>query len=170
MHGPEPGGKVKLIGNDSAILDAGETRKDLRCTVTPVKPLLGFDLRFHSGFDIAIPLRELAGDGDVLTIVFRVTSAAAKDSPTYFSEKYVVPDIEADASGDAYLGGGFDIGEGDYHVDWLMRDRIERVCSSSWDITAALSGRDQSVKMTIERDHIEASDQEFFKEEPAITR
>ena len=170
MHAAAPGGTVNLIGNDSAVLDSGETKKDIPCTVTPVKPNLGFDLRMHSGYEVAIPLRELSGDGDLLTIVFRVTSARAKDSPVFFSQKFTVPDIDADAAGDAYLGGGFDVGEGDYHVDWMMRDRIERVCSSSWDITAGLSGKDQSVKLTIERDQIDASDQEFFKEEPPVAR
>src|SRR3984885_12141893 len=170
MRAAEPGGTVRLIGNDSANLDSGETKKDIPCTVTPVKPILGFDLRLHSGYEIAIPLKELAGDGNLLTIIFRVTPARAKDSPVYFSQRFAVPDIDDDASGNAYLGGDFDVGEGDYHVDWMMRDRIERVCSSNWEITAALSGRDQSVKMTIDRDHIEASDQEFFKEEPAVTR
>jgi hypothetical protein len=170
MHGPASTGTVKLIGNDAAELDSGETKKDLPCTVTPVKPILGFDLRFHSGYEIAIPLRELAGESDMLTIIFRVTPTAAKDSPSYFSQKYVVPSIEADASGDAYLGGGFDVGEGDYHIDWMMRDRIERICSSNWDITAALSARDQNIKLAIARDRIEASDQEFFKEEPPVTR
>ncbi len=165
-----PGMPVNLVGNDSAILDSDEAKKDLPCTVTPVKPILGFDLRFHSGYDITIPLKELSGNGDTLTIVFRVASATAKDSPVYFSQKYNVPEIEADASGSAYLGGSFDIGEGDYHVDWLMRDRIERVCSSSWDITAALTGKDQTVKLPIERDHIQASDVEFFKDEPAVSR
>jgi hypothetical protein len=163
-------GTVNLVGNDEAILESGEVKKDLPCSVTPVKPVLGFDLRFHSGYDIQVPLRELAGAGDLLTIVFRVTSANAKDSPGYFVQRYTVPAIDEDASGDAYLGGGFDIGEGDYHVDWLMRDRVERVCSSNWDITAALSGKDQTIKMPIARDRIEPSDPEFFKEEPPVTR
>ena len=73
-------------------------------------------------------------------------------------------------SGDAYLGGGFDIGEGDYHVDWMMRDRIERVCSSNWDVTAALSSRDQNMKLAIAQNAIDTSDLEFFKEEPPVTR
>jgi hypothetical protein len=170
MHAAAPGGTVNLIGNDSAVLDSGETKKDIPCTVTPAKPVLGFDLRMHAGYEVAIPLKELAGNGDLLTIIFRVTSSKAKDSPTYFSQKFTVPDIDADAAGDASLGGGFDVGEGEYHVDWMMRDRIERVCSSNWDITAALSGRDQSVKLAIERDRVDASDQEFFKEEPPVAR
>ena len=164
------GGTVQLIGNDAAILEANEARKDLPCSVTPVKPVLGFDLRFHSGYDITIPLREISGDGDNLTIIFRVTSASAKDSPFYFSQRYTVPEIEEDAKGDAYLGGGFDVGEGDYHVDWMMRDRVERVCSSSWDVTAALNARDQGIKLAIIPNTIDTSDAEFFKEEPPVTR
>lgn len=170
MHGSLTGGTVQLIGNDSAVLESDEAKKDLPCTVTPVKPILGFDLRFHSGYEIAVPLREIAGDGDTLTIIFRVTSALAKDYPYYFSQKYSVPDIQADAKGDAYLAGGFDIGEGDYHVDWLMRDRIERVCSSNWDVTAALSPRDQSIKLSIPPHAIDTAEVEFFKEEPPVTR
>jgi len=170
MRASSLGGTVQLIGNDSAILDAGEKKTDLPCTVTAVKPILGFDLRFHSGYQITVPLHELAGDGGTLTIIFRVTSSSAKDSPYYFSQKYSVPDIDEDARGDAYLGGGFDIGEGDYHVDWMMRDRIERVCSSNWDISAALNGRDQGVKLPIAPNAIDASDQEFFKAEPPVAR
>jgi hypothetical protein len=164
------GGTVQLIGNDAAVLESNEARKDLPCNVTPVKPLLGFDLRFHSGYDITIPLRELAGEGDGLTIIFRVTPASAKDSRYYFSQRYTVPEIDDEARGDAYLGGGFDIGEGDYHVDWLMRDRMERVCSSSWDVTAALSSRDQGIKLAITPNEVDPSDAEFFKEEPPVTR
>jgi hypothetical protein len=164
------GGTVQLMGSDAAILDLGENKKDLPCSVTPVKPLLGFDLRFHSGYEIQMPLRELAGDGDELTIIFRVIPDAAKDSPSYFISKYTVPNIEDGAKGDALLQGGFDAGEGDYHVDWMMRDRIERVCSSSWDVTAALQTKDQGMKLPIAQDAVEASDREFFKEEPPVVR
>jgi hypothetical protein len=170
MEGLAARGTVQLLGSDAAVLDLGEDRKDLPCTVTSVKPMLGFDLRFHSGYDITVPLRELSGDGNLLTIIFRVTRDAAKDEPVYFSQKYNVPNIELDAAGDAYLEGGFDVGEGSYHVDWMMRDRLERVCSSSWDIGASLSGKDQSMKLPIAANAIEASDKEFFKEEPPVTR
>ena len=60
MRGTVFGGTVQLIGSDSAVLDADEPKKDLPCTVTPVKPLLGFDLRFHSGYEIAVPLHEIS--------------------------------------------------------------------------------------------------------------
>jgi hypothetical protein len=170
MHSLSAGGTVQLMGSDAAILDIGENRKDLPCTVTQVNPLLGFDLRFHSGYDILMPLKELVGDGDELTIIFRVIPDTAKDSPSFFISKYTVPTIEADAKGDALLQGGFDVGEGDYHVDWMMRDRIERVCSSSWDIKATLQQKDQGMKLPISPSAVEASDREFFKEEPPVAR
>ena len=43
----------------SSILEVEDIKKDLPCTVTQIKPLLGFDLRFHAGYDITIPLREV---------------------------------------------------------------------------------------------------------------
>jgi hypothetical protein len=170
MQGSGGGGTVQLLGSDAAVLETEDTKKDLPCTVTSIKPLLGFDLRFHSGYDITIPLREIAGSGDQLTIIFKVASDTAKDAPVYFSHRYNVPEIEQDARGDAYLQGGFDVGEGNYHVMWMMRDRMERVCSSSWDINAALVQKDQGIKMAIASHAIEASDAEFFKEEPPVAR
>jgi hypothetical protein len=170
MGGLRHGGAVQFIGPDAAILDAGEIRKDLPCTVTPVKPILGFDLRFHSGFEITLPLRQLAGEGNSLTIIFRVTSSTLKDSPRYFTERYSVPVLPSDARGDATLRGGFDIGEGDYHVDWMMRDREERVCSSRWEITAALSPKDQGMRLPIAPDVIRPAEVEFFSEEPPVVR
>lgn len=163
-------GSVHLLGSDAAVLETEDIKKDLPCTVTQIKPQLGFDLRFHAGYDITLPLREIAGDGDQLTIIFKVTSDASKDAPVYFSQRYSVPDIEANASGDAYLDGGYDVGEGTYHVSWMMRDRMERVCSSNWDYTAVLPPRDQSIKLAIAGNAIEPSDREFFKAEPPVTR
>jgi hypothetical protein len=170
MQGMGEGGTVRLLSSDSAVLETEDVKKDLPCTVTPVKPVLGFDLRFHAGYDISLPLRDLAGNGDQLTIVLKVTSDTTKDAPVYFSQRYNVPDIEADLKGDAWLQGGFDVGEGGYHVAWMMRDRLERVCSSSWDLTAALATRDQDIKPAIAANTIEESDREFFKQEPPVTR
>jgi len=170
MQGVGGSGSVRLLSSDAAVLETEDTKKDLPCTVNQIKPVLGFDLRFHSGYDITVPLRELEGDGNQLTIVFKVTSDTAKDSPIYFSQRYTVPSIDGDAKGDAYLQGGFDIGEGSYHVSWMMRDRLERVCSSSWDITAALQGKEQTMKLTVAANTIEGSNREFFSEEPPVTR
>lgn len=170
MQASGPGEHLRPFNTDEAVLDAGETRKDLPCTVTPVKAALGFDLRFHAGFEITVPLRELAGNEDLLTIIFRVTADADKDNPIYFSQHYTVPKIEDDAKGDAYLSGGFDSGEGKYHVDWLMRDRAERVCSSSWDMEAAVSAKDRQGDLSVAANTILPSDNDLFKDEPPVHR
>jgi hypothetical protein len=165
-----PGGMFRLFTSDAAILESNEARKDLPCTVTPVKPALGFDLRFHSGYAVSIPLKELAGEGNQLTMIFRITPETQPDEPVLLSQRMSVPNIEEDAKGEATLQGAFDVGEGKYHIDWLMRDRSEHVCSSNWDIQAALPPKDREMPLNIASNVIEAADSEPFKEEPKIER
>jgi len=161
-----PGGGVRLFSSDAAILEARETRKDLPCTVTQIKPQLGFDLKYHSGYEVSFPLKELAGAENTLTMVFKVTADSKPDEPVYFSQRVNVPAIEQNAGGPAYLSGQFDVGEGKYHVDWLMRDRAERVCSSNWDIEAALPGKDKQMALDNEPHAIQAYEGQPFKQEP----
>jgi hypothetical protein len=163
-------GDVRIINADMAVLEAGEPRRDLPCTVVPNRPALGFDLRFHSGFDVSVPMREMAGSENTLTILFRVTPDDRRDEPTYFVQRVNVPPLAEDARGDAYLQGGFDVGEGRYRVDWLMRDRSERVCSSYWDSEAALNPRDRQVKLVIAAGAVQAVQNESFSEEPPVAR
>lgn len=165
-----PGGMFRLFTSDAAILEAEEQRKDLPCTVAPVKPALGFDLRFHSGYTVNIPLRELAGEGNQLTMVFRITPELHPDEPVFLSQRMTVPNIADDVKGDATLTGSFDVGEGKYHVDWLMRDRSEHVCSSYWDIEASLPAKDREMPLNIGPNAVAAADNEPFKQEPPVER
>jgi len=164
------GGSLRMINTDLAVLETQDVRKDLPCTVIPVKPVIGFDLRFHSGYDVNVPLKELAGNGNELTILFRVTPDSHKDDPVYFVQHVRVPEIEEDARGDATLSGVYDLGEGKYHVDWLMRDRSERVCSFYWDPEAALQSRDRQMELTIGAGAVQAAQVEQFIEEPPVER
>lgn len=170
MPGSAPGSAVRLFNSDAAVLEAQEVRKDLPCTVTPVKPALGFDLKFHAGYEVTIPLKELAGSENMLTMVFRVTPEGRTDDAVYFSQHIAVPSIAEDAGGPAYLQGSFDVGEGKYHVDWLMRDRAERICSNNWDIEASLPPKDKQMALNITRDAIVTADAEPFKQEPPVER
>ena len=170
LPGSGPDGHVNLFNTDLAVFESGETRKDLDCTVTPAKPALGFDLRFHAGYDVTVPLQDLAGSDNMLSILFRVEPQNHPDRPIYFTQRIKVPKIEDNAKGDAYLQGGFDVGEGNYHVDWLMRDRSDRVCSSSWDSEALLAPKDRSIDLAIAPGQVIRADGEQFKEEPPIQR
>ncbi len=170
LPGSGPDGAAHLFNTDAAVLESQEPRKDLPCTATPVKPTLGFDLKFHSGYEVNVPLKELAGDQNLLTMIFRVTPAAHPDEPVYMSQRVNVPEIDEAARGDAYLQGTFDVGEGKYHVDWLMRDRAERVCSAFWDIDASVPPKDKPVTLNVAPNAILDADNEPFKEEPPVPR
>ena len=164
------GGAIRLLNSDQAVLEAGEDRTDLPCTVTSLKPVLGFDLRFHSIYEVTLPLRELAGSENLLTTLFRVTPLEPSGSPVYFIQKMRVPSIEEDAKGETYFQGGFDIGEGKYKVEWLMRDRAERVCSSSWEVDSNLPAKDKQVALSLPSGAIQVSEREQFTDEPPIQR
>jgi hypothetical protein len=165
-----PGGAVHLITSDAAILEAQDTRKDLPCTVTPSKPDLGFDLKFHSGYDVSINLKDLAGGDNLLTILFRVTLEGHPDEPKYFAQHINVPEIDDNDRGPAFLQGSYDLGEGKYHVDWLMRDRAERVCSFHWDSEASLPAKDKPMTLDIAAGAVQPTDPELFKQEPPVSR
>jgi hypothetical protein len=170
IQGSGLGNQVRIFNTDAAVLEAQEVRKDLPCTVVPIKPALGFDLRFHAGYEVSIPLKDLAGSEDLLTMIFRVTPDDHKDEPVYFSQRLSVPPIEENAKGSAYLQGAFDVGEGKYHVDFLMRDRSERVCSSYWDAEADLPPKDSQLVLMMAPSVVQASEHEPFKEEPPVER
>jgi hypothetical protein len=164
------GGSLHMMNTDLAVLEAQDVRNDLPCTVTPAKPTLGFDLRFHTGYEVNVPLKELAGLENRLTILFRVIPENQKDNPVYFVQHVRVPSIEEQASGDATLGGGFDLGEGKYHVDWLMRDRSERVCSFYWDSEATLPAKDKQIALEMPAGAVLHAQDEQFTEDPPIER
>jgi len=167
MKPPTPGDPITPMPSDVAILESSNSRTEIPCTVTPRKPELAFDLRFHSGYESTVPLKELAGSGEVLTLVFRVFPEGEPSQASYFVQHFQVPPIADDAKGDALLQGMFDIGEGSYHVDWLMRDRTERICSSNWDVDAALTPKDKPVTLFISPNQItQTSPEPFINDTP----
>jgi hypothetical protein len=174
--GAGPSGVPIMVNSDLAVLDAGEVRKDVPCSVSPVKPTLGFDLKFHAGYEVTFPMSDLAGAENMLTILFRIVKVnpAAPNSidpqPTFFTQRIRVPLLEDTVKGDAFLQGAFDLGEGSYHVDWLMRDRAERVCADSWDIEAALTPKDRGIALVIAPGAVQRSEAEQFTEEPPVQR
>jgi hypothetical protein len=163
-------GAVRIIGTDMAVLETQDIRKDLPCSVMPIKPVLGFDLRFHAGYEVSVQLKELAGSENQLTILFRVTQDNHKDEPYYFMQKMRVPPLADDAHGEATWQGAIDLGEGNFHVDWLMRDRAERVCSFYWDMDVFLPAKDKQMALEIQPGFVQRAEWEQFIEEPPVER
>src|ERR1700681_1947179 len=164
------GGPVHLVGSVLAVLETQDVRQKKNGNVVAEKPALGFDLRYHAGFTVTVPLKELAGDQNALTILFRVTPLGRAGEPAFFIQRYTVPSIAEDAGGDALLQGSLDLGEGHYHVDWLMRDRLQRVCSSYWDMEAALPSKDRDIKLEMPEPGIDPAHVDQVTEEPPAPR
>ena len=164
------GKSVHLVNEEMAILESQIPRKDLPCEVKPTDPTLGFDLRFHAGYELRIPLKELAGDENLLKMLFRVTPARNPDMPVYFQDSIHVPSIVENASGETALEGKFDLGEGKYHVDWIVRDRADRICAYFWDSTAELPSRDKDIVLSIGANTVEAPRSDQFAEDSPVQR
>ena len=157
---------------DVAIIEGHEVRTDLTCKVTPDHPEIGFDLGFHAGYRVTVPLAELAGKKNELTAVFRVTPEDHPDQQVYFSQKWGVPEIADDASGSAELGGTFELGEGRYQVEWLMRDHNEqRYCTSRWLIAADHPrGRNSQIELRLPPGTVAEDRSEPYASEGAVQR
>jgi hypothetical protein len=168
MVGLPPDSGVHLVQTDVAVLEMQEPRRDIDCKVTPVRPYLGFDLRLHSGYNISIPLKDLSGNEGILTTVFRVTPE--RGAPVYFNQHIRLPAIRDEDGGAVDLEGTYDLGEGRYHVDWLIRDSAGRVCSSYWNVEARLGPDDREVALALPPGEIRATEPEPFREEPPIER
>jgi hypothetical protein len=164
------GGVARIVNTDMAVLEAGDKRDDLPCEVSPMKPELGFDLRFHTSYQVTIPLRELAGSGDQLRVLIRVTPVDQPANQIYLVDRFNVPPIDEDAKGEATLPGGFTMGPGRYKVDWLMRDRTERVCSSHWEAEAKLDNDNKDLPLIMPPNTVAQRPQEPFSEQPPVER
>ena len=101
----QAGGVVHLVQTDLAVLEMQEARNDLPCTVKPWKPVLGFDFRFHGGYEVSVPLVELSRPESRLAILFRIT--AEEGEPVYFTQHIAVPAMAEDARGEACFNGTF---------------------------------------------------------------
>jgi hypothetical protein len=163
----EIGAYPKLVPGDMAVLESGEIRKDLTCNVVPDKALLGLDLRFHSGFSVDIPMRDLASPANFLSIIFRVIPKTG--DPLYFQQRIRVPSLSG-LQGSASLDGKFDLGAGQYHVDWLLRDAAGRFCSAYWDISAVLDYKDHDVALVLSPGAIREDQENQFEAEPPVER
>jgi hypothetical protein len=161
------GGKVVLFNSDMAVFESADRRRDLPCEVKAIKPQLGFDLRFHAGYAVTIPRRELAGSREVVVIT-RIASAEKGNEPTYFIQKMRTGGGAEDEESDEMGGfqGVFTLGEGNYRLDWLMRDALGRFCADSWEIAVEPLGKNRGADLAIQPGEVKAARINPFQVEP----
>jgi hypothetical protein len=134
-----------LNQTDMAVLESSEFRDDLPCKVTPEKPALRFDLRFHADYSVTFPLKNLPPGRGHLQVWLRITPAADPAGEVLMTDRLTVPAIPEDAKGWGTFPGGFALGPGRYRVDWLMRDGQGRYCSSHWQADAKLAAGERDL-------------------------
>ena len=165
-----PDGELRLMAGDLAVLGSEEVRTDLPCEVEKLDPQLEFDLNFQAGFNVKIPLSALEGPGNALRILFRIQSTDAPEDPVYFRQRFTVPPIDEGAEGSTTLPGRYRLGPGRYKVDWLMRDRAERVCADSWEVRAETLEGFEKLAATATAHSISTAGGELYFEETPVRR
>jgi hypothetical protein len=160
---------MRLLPGDLAAFESHEPRHDLQCVVTAPKPELGFDFLFHTGYDVRVPIHELTGSGNELTVIFRVIPQDQADKPSYGMQKVAVPPIAEAGGGEGRFYGTFALGEGKYHIDWLLRDRLDRACSMSWDLETRVDSKDSQLREWIPRGLVQLP-APLFAADPTVTR
>jgi len=130
---------------ERAVLESDEFRDDLPCKVTPEKPALRFDLRFHADYTVSIPVKNPAPGGEQLLVRLRIAKIADQADEVLMTDRLSVPAIPEDAKGWGSFPGRFALGPGRYRVDWLMLDRQGRYCSSHWQADAKLAAGERDL-------------------------
>jgi hypothetical protein len=166
LSAPEGGTGPILFPADVMMLEAAEQREDLGCKVDPDKVFLGMDLKFHGGYEVSVPVREVRATK--LTILFRLIPRGRE--PIHFIQKVPIPEIPAGTTGALNLHGEFELGQGSYHVDWLIRDALGRYCSAHWDLRAQLGPKDREVTVALPPESVRPLDREQFVPEPSVQR
>jgi hypothetical protein len=167
VEGTSPGSAPILTQSTLAAFESIESGTDSSCTVAAQKPVLGLDLKFHSGYQLSVPVQELDALGDTLTVLFRITSSNHPNQPVYFQEHFLVPALDEHARGDAGVPGRFDLGAGSYRVELLIHDRIRRLCAVSWELTATPSAKDRNLPLALGSGEIRPVQQDVFLMETA---
>src|SRR5260370_25568060 len=94
------GREVRLQYADMAVLESSELHKDLSCQLTPERPYLGFDLRFHAYYRVTVPVKVLAEAGGWLQVVMRVRPTGDSERPVYLAHRVAVPEVPSVVPGE----------------------------------------------------------------------
>ena len=118
----------------------------LRCDPSPVRPVLNFGFRFQAGYLVRVPMDQYQGKGHTWVILQRVTPEGDPSHPVYLGDKFVLPEVPKTTMSLPVVG-GFLLGEGRYHVDWLMADETGRSAVRQWTLEAQRSHADRNVQL-----------------------
>ncbi|MEZ5400349.1 MAG: hypothetical protein R2729_11825 [Bryobacteraceae bacterium] len=129
----QPPGRVAVGEEEIALLDAPKGRKDFSCGAGHWDPSLGFDLRYHAGWQAELPAKQLPDRSARYRVVLRVRPVGGE--PLYITDSLRSPPRSRARGNKVVLWGGFVVGPGKYDVDWLLRDPQNRYCTAHWSVS-----------------------------------
>ncbi len=89
------------------------------------EPRLDFEFRFFTGYQVAIPTKQLIGPERPVIARLRVTPIEPADAkPAELTTEGSLPRIPERARGDVFIDGSFAVGPGRYQVEWLILDSL----------------------------------------------
>ncbi len=169
--GAGPDRDLNIVAGDRAVLSSDTNRTDLDCRVEPLDPRMDFELKFQAGYLIHVPMTELSTDGGHLQVLFRIRPLEGGEvDAMYFTHHFNVPPIEEGSTGSATLPGRYVLGPGRYKIDWLMRDRAGRVCSSHWETKAASLEKYEELAAAATANTVAVESRDMFVDEPPVMR
>ncbi|MBM3785720.1 MAG: hypothetical protein FJW30_15245 [Acidobacteria bacterium] len=126
---------------------------ELRCTITPSPPRLGFSFVHWAGFSAAIPIRQF--EGRPVTLAVAIEIAAKGAPPVYLGERFGVDGApegkQYPKDAQLFYGGGYNLGPGEYRVRAYVASDGARTCKKTWSIRVRDAG---PVKSRLEANQI----------------
>jgi hypothetical protein len=129
--------------------------------------LLGFDLRFHDEYWVAVPARPFEHTARLLQVRVRVKPEAGIAEAVTLSRVFSIPEY---ATGKLMLVDGFDLGPGRYRVDLQMGDARVWECSAHWGIQTQPKDGLPGQPLTLEPNQIVERIAGPFDDEPSVDR
>lgn len=153
------------------IFDGTPAKNTLTCEIQTLAPRLGFSLLNWSGFNLNIPVKQLALDGPTPEFAIAIEVTPKGGQPVYLGERFSmqkVPEGQTVPKGAAisYMGGYY-VGPGEYRVRLFAGDNRNLDCRKDWNIKVK-AGRTPS---RMEANQVTAVGEErwrgFVKDAPA---
>ena len=119
----------------------------LQCEVRPLRPDLDFSFRFHTGYDVMLPLRQYRGPDHHWTVMLRVQPDTVA-APVYLEDRLDLPNVP-DTDSYGQYSGSFLAGEGFYQISFLLVDDQQRGCRSEWQIRVRRGFTDRGLRLSM---------------------
>jgi len=151
-------GQFPVHENDRAKVEAlldGSPRGDaLKCEVSTFKPFVDFALRFEVGYLVQCPIDQFDGKETGLTTLIRIRQSGSQ--PVLLADYAKVPALPSQLDGKVNVrrlhnwieySGVFAVGEGEYPVDFMVKDHANRFARKRWTVHARLHGKEQQISV-----------------------